>query len=127
MYSVIKSSHERYGSVIEIVRDENGTLMTPSQARQQASKEKQSWQDVGILKVRYLVDGQVMTIKQVEHWAHEEYKNLPKCNECAKVLGESIYTHQLSGTELFCTQSCADKNYIEEASKFKNEEEIDYL
>ena len=81
----------------------------------------------GVKKVRFLIDEQVMSSKQVEHWANEEYKSLPKCEGCAKILDGDIHTHQFSGNKFFCSQICADKDYAEEVEKLKDEEEIDYL
>jgi hypothetical protein len=126
MYSVSKLSHELHGPVINIERVENGSLVTPFQAVQTALKERRLWVETGIKKVRVLVDGQVMSPKQAEYWAHEEYKSLPKCEACAKILNNDVHTHQLSD-KFFCTKECANKNYSEEVEKRKDEEEIDYL
>lgn len=81
----------------------------------------------GTKKVRILVDDKVMSPKQAEHWANEEYRSLPKCEGCANILNGDIHTHQLSGTKFFCSVICADKDYVEEVEKMKDEEEIDYL
>lgn len=68
-----------------------------------------------------------MSLKQAEHWAYEEYKALPKCKTCAQILDGNVYSHQLCRSGLFCSASCADKDYLEEVEKLKDEEEIDYL
>lgn len=81
----------------------------------------------GIKKVRILVDDKVMSPKQAEHWAAEEYRGLPKCEGCAKILNDDVHQHQLSGTKFFCSKNCADQDYTEEIEKRKDEEEIDYL
>jgi len=127
MYSVIRRSHERYGSVIHIERAENGRLTTPFQAVNAAMKERRLWMEAGTKKVRILVDDKVMSPKQADHWAREEYSSLPKCEGCAKILDGNIHTHQLSGTKFFCSALCADRDYLEEIEKQKDEEEIDYL
>jgi hypothetical protein len=127
MYSVNRHSHERYGSVVLIERAVNGSQLTPFQAVQAALKERRLWKEAGAKKIRFLVDDQVMSPKQVEHWAHEEYKSLPKCYGCAKILDGDIHSHQLSGDRFFCSESCSDKDYMEEVEKMKDEEEIDYL
>lgn len=127
MYIVNRCLHPTYGSVIEVIRSENGNLMTPQLALQYACKERRLWQEEGIKKVRYLVDEQVLTPSKLDRWFNNEYKCLPKCEACAKILNEEIYTHQLSSNGRFCSQDCADKEYIEECEKIKDEEEIDYL
>src|SRR5579864_3301035 len=127
MYSVTRHSHERHGSVVLIERVENGSLPTPFQAVQAALKERRLWQEAGTKKVRILVDDQVMSAKQAEHWAHEEYKSLPKCYGCAKILNGDIHSHRLSRGNFFCSEHCSDQNYLEEVEKMKDEEEIDYL
>jgi hypothetical protein len=126
MYTVARCSHLQYGSVISIERDVNGSELTPFQAVQCACKERRLWLEAGQKKVRFLVDSQVMSPKQAWYWAHEEYKSLPKCTGCAKVLDGDVFTHQLC-TNLFCSQRCADMDYNERVEILKDEEEIDYL
>jgi len=127
MYSVNKLTHDRYGRVIHIERVENGSLTTPFQAVQAALKQRRIGLESGLKKVRILVDDKVMSPKQAEHWAHNEYISLPKCEGCAKILDGDVHTHQLSGTKFFCSKECADRDYAEEIEKRKDEEEIDYL
>jgi hypothetical protein len=127
MYSVGRLTHERHGSVILIERAENGSHLTPFQAVQSALKERRLWQEAGVKKVRILVDDQVMSPKQAESWSHEEYKSLPKCYWCVKILDGNVHTHRLSRGNFFCSESCSDKDYLEEVEKLKDEEDIDYL
>ena len=127
MYNVNRQNHTKYGNVVEIVRQEIGTYATPFLAVNAAITAKRLWREEGAKKVRFLIDGQVMTVSQAEHWSNEEYKSLPKCYTCAKILGGNVYTHQLYGDRLFCSQSCADKDYSQEVEKRLDEEEIDYL
>jgi hypothetical protein len=127
MFTVIRCSHERHGSVIQIESTENGNLLTPFQAVQSACKEQKLWQDSGIEKVRILIEGQVMTCKQAEQWAHEEYKTLPKCSSCYQILSGEVHTHQLCDGPLFCSKACADQDYLKEIERLKDEEEIEYL
>lgn len=82
-------------------------------------KERRLWKEAVAKKVRILVDDQVMSPKQAEHWAHEEYKSLPKCYNCAKILDGDLHTHRLSDTRQFCSESCSDKDYMEEVEKMK--------
>ncbi len=127
MYSVNRLTHDRHGSVIHIERAENGSFLTPFQAVQGALKERRLWKEGGAKKVRILIDDQVMGPKQAEHWAHEEYTSLPKCQGCAKILNGDVHTHQLAKDKFFCSEVCADRDYNEEVEKRKDEEEIDYL
>lgn len=127
MYSVNRITHDRHGPVIHIGRVENGSCQTPFQAVQNALRERRLWSEETSKKVRILVDEQVMSPKQAEHWANEEYKSLPKCEGCAKILDDDVYTHQLSKTKFFCSKVCVDRDYNEEIEKRKDEEEIDYL
>ena len=126
MYVVARSSHPQHGSIITIEREMNGSVLTPFQAVHCACKERRLWMEAGAKKVRILVDDQLLNVKQAEHWAIEEYKTLPKCFDCAKVLNEDVITHRLC-PELFCSQECADRDYNEQIEKLKDEEEIDYL
>lgn len=127
MYSVNRHTHERHGHVVHIERSENGSFSTPFQAVQGALKERRLAKESGLKKIRILVDEQAMSPKQAEHWAHEEYKSLPKCEGCAKILNGEIFNHQLSKDKFFCSQECSDRDYNEEVEKRKDEEEIDYL
>lgn len=126
-YTVSRQIHERHGHVIIIERTEEVGQITPFQAVDHACKEQRLWQEEGVKKVRLLMDEQVMSHKQAGKWAHEEYQTLPKCHVCAKVLGGEIYTHQFCDSHLFCSNDCADKDYLEEMEKLKDEEEVDYL
>lgn len=127
MYSIVRQTHERHGPVIVIQRIEEGEEITPFQAVQVAFKELRLWEQEGVKKIRILIDEQVLSHKQVERWADEEYQTLPKCYTCAKILGGEVFTHQFCGSNLFCSSNCADQNYMEEMEKLKDEEEIDYL
>ncbi len=127
MYSVNRFTHDQHGSVIHIERTVNGSELTPFQAVQRACKERRLWLEGGAKKVRILVDEMVMSPKQAEHWAREEYASLPKCDGCARVLVEGdIHQHRLS-LKRFCSSECSDKDYNEWLDKQKDEEEIEYL
>lgn len=126
-YSISRQTHERHGPVISIDRTEEVGELTPFRAVQQAYKAQRAWQEEGVKKVRLVVDGQVMSCKQAEKWAHEEYQTLPKCHTCAKVLGGEVHTHQFCDSHLFCSSDCSDADYLEEMEKLKDEEEIEYL
>ena len=124
MYVVTRITHPEYGAVIHIEREMNGSMSTPFQAVQSGCKEGRLWLEAGAKKVRFLIDDQLLSVKQAEHWAIEEYKTLHKCFVCAKVLYEVLITHKLS-CELFCSQECADIDYNEEIEKLKDEEEFE--
>jgi hypothetical protein len=126
MYNVVRQTHEKYGNVIEITKEEIGEFETPFRAVNRALTIRRQWID-STSKVRLLVDGQVVTPNGAEHWANEEYRSLPKCEACAKILGGDVYTHQLCGSNLFCSQPCADKDYAFQVEKMNDEEECDYL
>lgn len=126
MYTVTRCAHQKYGSVISVERDVNGSKLTPFQAVQSACKERRLWLESGEKKVRILIDNQVMSPNQAEHWANEEYTHIPKCSQCATILDEKVYTHQ-DCSDLFCSQDCADKDYNERQEILKDEREIDYL
>ena len=125
MYKVDRLTHERYGSVIEITRDESGEYNTPFQAVNRATALRNSWIKEGATKVRILVDGQIMITKRAETWANEEYRALPKCEECAKILGETVFTHKYCKTNLFCSQACSNKNFDYIVSQWDEETECD--
>jgi hypothetical protein len=126
MYKVSNITHEQYGKVIAIERAADGNIQTPFFAWQRALTQRRLWREQGAKNVRYLVLGEVMSIRQLESWSHEEYKSLPKCGECGSILGGDVYTHQLCSSNLFCKQDCADANYHEAMEKLKDEEEIDF-
>lgn len=127
MYKVSNLTDQQYGKVVAIERAEDGDIETPFFAWQRALTQRRFWREQGAKNVRYLVVGQIMTSKQLELWSYEEYKSLPKCTNCAKILGGDVYTHRYCGHSLFCTQACADTHYHQEMDKLKDEEEIDYF
>lgn len=125
MYNVVRQTHERYGKVIQISREEGGACNTPFDALHAATRLRRLWLEEGAIKVQILVDMQVMTVKQTESWANQEYKELPKCEECAKILGENVFTHKYCKTNLFCSQICSDKNFDYIVSQWDEETECD--
>ena|ERR1700722_1348085 len=126
MYKIIRKRDENYGNLVIIERVENGEI-DPFFAVQWALKELRLWKESCNSKVRIMIDDQILSINEVKLWEHEEYKNLPKCGECGKILGGDVHTHQLCGSDVFCSQDCASKNYDQETERLKDEEEIDYL
>jgi hypothetical protein len=127
MYKVFNSKHEQYGKVVVIERSDEGLIETPFFAVQAALKNRRLWKEEGAKNIKFLVIDQVMTPFQMESWSREEYRSLPKCVNCAKILGGEVHTHQLCGDSLFCSQDCTDKNYHEKIERLKDEEEIHYL
>ena len=127
MYRVTRTQHEKYGNVIEVVREENGPFKGPFWAVQQARKEKRLWLESGAKKVRILIDNKVMTIDQAEHWSNEEYRNLPKCETCGTLLDGDVHTHRLCGSSLFCSADCADKDYAKKTEVDNEETEFELL
>ena len=125
MYNVTKKNHETYGNVIEITKDEDGSIKTPFQAEQLARKERRVWSELDGTKVRFLVDGKIIKLSDLEHWGNEEYKSLPKCQGCGSLLDGQVYTHSLSGTLLFCQQVCANKDYSNRMEHLNDFEEFD--
>jgi hypothetical protein len=125
MYNVARQNHSKYGNVIEIAKDDAGDCQTPFQAYNKARHLRRLWMESDGGKVRILVDGKVRTVAQTEQWSNEEYKSLPKCEACAKILRGDVYTHRLCGSNLFCTQACADKDYNYQMEKLSDEEECD--
>jgi hypothetical protein len=127
MYKISNQTNEQYGKVVVIERTEDLGIETPFFAMEAAKKNCRLWREQGANNVRFLVDGQVLTPKQLETWAREENKLIPRCAWCAKFLQGEVFRHGLCGTSLFCTQSCADKDYQERIEKQMDEEEIEYL
>jgi len=125
MYNVMRQRHEQYGYVITITREEVGEFDTPFRAVNRAIKLRQVWIGDGASKVRILIDGQVMITKRAESWAIQEYKELPKCEECAKILGEAVFTHKYCGRNLFCSEVCSNKNFDYIVSQWDEEIECD--
>jgi hypothetical protein len=126
MYKVSKQIHERYGNIIEITRDDTGEFENPFQAINKAITIRRLWFEESNSKIRFLIEDQLLTRGRAEVWANNEYKSLPKCEECAKILSGSVYTHEFCGSSLFCSQSCSDKNYIFQIEKMNDNEENEY-
>lgn len=125
MYKVQRAISEKYGNIIEILRAEIGEESIPFFAIEQAKKQKRLWQEEGGNKIRFLVDNQILTTSQLEKWSKEEYKSLPKCEFCVKILEEQVYNNTLSSEALFCSQACADKDYHLQMDYLHNYEESD--
>lgn len=126
MYNVIPKAQTSYGAIVSIERDEDGIVKTPFLAIQLVCKEARLLREAGATKVRFFIDDKIMTLKQAEQWADEEYKSLPKCSYCAKLMEEDVFTHQLC-SNLFCSQICSDKDYTEITDKQNDEYECDFI
>lgn len=127
MYIVSKQNHETYGNIISILIEENGIYESPFQAVNQVKLLKRLWLEEGGTRVRILINNQILTIKEMEKWSAEEYNFLPKCHACGCILSTKIFTHRLSGTNIFCSQKCTDINFSFEIEKINDEEDIEYL
>jgi hypothetical protein len=127
MYKVSFRQDEHYGSVVALELDENGSYSSPFVAVQQALSERRTWKAENKARIRFLIDGKIMTTQQMEQWQREEYQSLPKCQTCAQILDGEVHTHQLCGDSLFCGKVCADQAYFEKLEKLMDENEIDYL
>jgi len=125
MYSIDHKKHERYGNVIEITRISSDEYITPFQATNKARSLRLSLLEGGVKGIKILIDGQVLTLSQMDSWAVKEYKSLPKCEECAKILNDDIFTHSLSDN-LFCSKLCSEKNYAYLLDKMNDNEESEY-
>jgi len=127
MYSISRITHEKHGKVVEISRDENGSFETPFWAVEKAKTEKRLWLTEGAKKVKFLVDNKILTLSELESWGHHEYQTLPKCYSCAAILKETVFTHKLCGTNLFCSQDCADKDFVRLTEVDNDESEFECL
>lgn len=112
-------------NMVEIIRDNDGDIVTPFQAYLKAKLMRRLWMEQENIKVKILIDKQILTLLQTEVWSHEESKRLPKCKACASLLKEDVYVHQLCESNLFCTQVCADKDYLNEFKRMNDEDESD--
>ena len=63
MYIVTRQDHPKYGNVIQILRDENGTFQTPGMACNIAITARRLWREEGAKKVRYLIDDRTRNIR----------------------------------------------------------------
>lgn len=125
MYKVTRIIHEKHGKVIAIEWDDAGPYHDPFAAVKQAKSLRNDWVKEGALKVRMLVDNQVMIVKGAESWAFKTYKELPKCGNCPKILDGEVFTHQYCRSNLFCSQDCADKDFDYIVSQWDEEYECD--
>jgi hypothetical protein len=119
MYKIQPQEHEQYGSIIEILRDEEGNYLSPFEVERAAKRLGKN------NRVRFLIDEQIFNANQLEAWARSEYQFLPKCQNCSKILFGQVFSHSLSGSSLFCSQSCADHNYHQQVDHFNDYEECD--
>jgi hypothetical protein len=127
MYKVTQHTHPQYGNVVEVTREYSGEYQLPHKAFSKVCSLRQAWLQQKQGKIRILIDGQILTKSQAEAWANAEYKSLPKCAECLQPLemDTPVQTHSLGENKLFCTQTCADKDYLFQMEKMNDNEEHD--
>lgn len=126
MYSITKQTNEHFGYVLLITREDSGSCKDPFSVYHLARKMKRLWSEECNNKIRILVDKQIMSLVELDKWAIDEYKRLPKCGSCALILNDLVHRHQLNKKELFCSQKCADKDYLYQLKKIEDEEESEF-
>lgn len=127
MYNVTINNHDLSTQIIEISIIEVGNYLSPFQAVSAARTIRRTLLEQNHLKIKFVVNSQILTTKQLEKWALEEYKILPKCADCNSILPLEVFTHQYCGKNLFCSLYCADLDYFREIEKRNDEVEIEYL
>jgi hypothetical protein len=77
-----------------------------------------NWQEKNIsygrmkkIQSRFLIDNQIFDINQLERWSYDEYKSLPKCQNCGKILFGEVFSNSFSDSQLFCSKYCSDDDY----------------
>lgn len=126
-YSIARIEHKKYKFILEVTRDEIGKYKNPFQVFNAGETLRRVYLESDKQKLKFLVDGQVLTLAQFETWANEEYKALPKCQACAAILTDDVFTHHLAMNHFFCSQTCSDKDYLYCLDRYSDEEECDYL
>lgn len=125
MYNVSKDNN-KYGNVIIISISEIGEFELPFAAIQKAKSLKKEW--ITNSKIRFLINEQILSTNQLDSWAIKEYSSLIKCSMCPTIINnKNVFTHTYSYDKLFCSQGCADKDYILYLEKLEDEEPIEYL
>src|ERR1035437_247806 len=124
-YNLINKIDPKYGDIILIEAVDIGEYKNPIDAAEKAKSLRAKLLISGDSKVRIFVDGQVMTSNQINSWAAEEYKLIPKCEQCRMILSEDVYINRFSERKLFCSTKCADDDYTYQADLLLDEEEIE--
>jgi hypothetical protein len=125
MYIVCRSNDEEYGNVIAILHAEEGE-QSPFFAVEEAKKQKRLWQQEESIKVRFIIDNQILTPLGLDRWARSEYDSLPKCGDCHKLLHGEVHNNAMSDGILFCSISCAARDH-ERQVEYQNDYEEFYL
>lgn len=127
MYNVCRKIHDVYGNVILVSIEETGEFKSPFKAAEQVKSLRRLWLEDGSVRVKILINNQILTVKELDKWSANEYNFLPKCHYCVTILNNEVFTHQLCGNNLFCSQECANRDYSLKIEEMNSEEEIDYL
>jgi hypothetical protein len=125
MYKVERVIDPKYGNTVQITADELGNYDDAFKAERRAKTQYHLMQQQGLEGIKFLVDGEILNIKQLEKWANEEYERLPKCGYCGSRLDEQIYKNELSDHLLFCGKSCSNKDYDLQMAKLMDEHECE--
>lgn len=123
MYNVYKEKHSVYGNIIVINIEDNGKFNLPFDAVNKGLTIKRLWKTKS--KIRFFINGQIMSAKEAESWANKEYKILEKCTACSNILINKCIIYL--NNKAYCSQLCADKDYQYYLDHLDEEVEIDYL
>lgn len=119
-YNAIQIEHSKFSQVLVLEKANDGIYFSPLEAISKLKSLR------AISKLRIIVDGQMMTLAQAEQWALEEYKFLPKCEECGTILNDNVFTHTLN-KNLFCSEKCKENNYLFHLDILEDQEDCDCL
>lgn len=119
MYYNVILKKENNKNYIEV--SSPGDIISPYDVVNKIFSLKTKFKQNSSAKLNYIVFGKNMSFPQVKTWSNEEYKKIPKCGDCAKILEENVFTHSFSD-KIFCSENCSNNNYSEISNKFEEEE-----
>jgi hypothetical protein len=90
-----------------------------------AQKEQRLLKESGVSKIRFSVDDQILSFSELEQWAKEEWKEIPKCSYCFNILNEDVFQNTLCN-DFFCSDKCSEQDYINKTNILNDEEEVEF-
>ena len=123
LYSVSLKNNDKYGDFIEV--SDSGDIVSPFDVYNKVCALKNKFKQNNESNLKYLVFGSIMTLSKIKKWANDEYKTLPKCNYCAKLILNDVFTNSLTD-KIFCSLECSHIKDREISDKLEEEKhEID--
>lgn len=112
----------------------NLSYFNPVDAAMAAFSIKKKWEEefnLSNVNIYVMTEDNFLILKtklqyKLLNWADEEYKRLPKCKECRKILDRNCNSKEFLDSNVFCSEDCRNKDLASQQERLKDNEETEF-